>query len=160
MDSIQVRASNMPQTSAHTVINFGDLASGGSLIASKTYDFVVPRGTIVDKATVLLKTQFNTGTSTTLAIGDVTTADAILVATNIKTTSASVIETPIAKRFHTVQASTDGDTNETVYVVRYTLASSGSVPSAGQAIVWFDFRFDPDTAYITKTYGETSITEA
>ena len=159
MDSIQVRASNMPQTSAHTVINFGDLISGGSLIASKTYDIVVPRGTIVDKATVLLKTQFNTGASTTLAIGDVTTADAILVATNIKTTSASVIETPIAKRFHTVQASTDGDTNESVYVVRYTLASSGSVPSAGQMIVWFDFRFDPDTAYVTKTYGETSITE-
>ena len=159
MDSIQVRASNMPQTSAHTVINFGDTISGGSLVASKTYDFVVPRGTIVDKATVLLKTQFNTGTSAALTIGDVTTADAILASTSIKTTSASVIETPIAKRFHTVQASTDGDTNESVYVVRYTIASAGNVPTAGQIIIWFDFRFDPDTAYVSKTYGETSITE-
>ena len=159
MDSIQVRASNMPQTSAHTVINFGDTISGGSLIASKTYDFVVPRGTIVDKATMLIKTSFDTGTSAALTIGDVNTADAILASTNIKGTAA-VHETPIAKRFHTVTASTDGDTNESVYVVRYTIASAGTVPTAGQVVVWFDFRFDPDTAYVTKTYGETSITEA
>lgn len=160
MDSIQVRASNMPQTSAHTVINFSDTISGGSLIASKTYDFVVPRGTIVDKAVVLFKTQFNTGTSASLTIGDVTTGDAILAATNLKTQTAnSLVESPVAKRFHTVQASTDGDTNESVYVVRYTIASAGSVPSTGQMIIWFDFRFDPDTAYVTKTYGETSITE-
>ena len=159
MDSIQVRASNMPQTSAHTVINFGDTISGGSLIASKTYDFVVPRGTIVDKATMLIKTSFDTGNTATLAIGDVNTVDSILAATNIKG-SAAVVETPIAKRFHTVTASTDGDTNESVYVVRYTIASAGNVPTAGQVVVWFDFRFDPDTAYITKTYGETSITEA
>jgi len=159
MDSIQVRASNMPQTSAHTVINFGDTISGGSLVASKTYDLVVPRGTIVDKAVVLLKTSFNTGTSAALTIGDVNTADAILASTNIKGTAA-VHETPIAKRFHTVAASTDGDTNESVYVVRYTIASAGTVPTAGQMIIWFDFRFAPDTAYITKTYGETSVTEA
>ena len=159
MDSIQVRASNMPQTSAHTIVNFGDTISGGSLVASKTYDIIVPRGTIVDKATVLLKTSFDTGTSAALTIGDVNTADAILASTNIKG-SAAVVETPIAKRFHTVTASTDGDTNESVYVVRYTIASGGSTaPSAGQVVIWFDYRFDPDTAYVSKTYGETSITE-
>ena len=159
MDSIQVRASNMAQTSGHTVVNFGDLISGGSLIASKTYDIVVPKGTIVDKAVVLHKTQFNVGTSCSLTIGDVNTADAILASTNLNGT-ASLVESPIAKRFHTVTASTDGDTGESIYVVRYTIASAGTVPSAGQAVIYFNFRFDPNSAYITKTYGETSITEA
>ena len=160
MDSIQVRASNMPQTSGHTIVNFGDLISGGSLIASKTYDIVVPRGCIVDQANVLLKTSFSSGmTSCALTIGDVNTADAILASTDLKG-SAAVHVSPIAKRFHTVTASTDGDTNESVYVVRYTIASGGSTaPSAGQVVIWFDYRFDPDTAYVSKTYGETSMTE-
>ena len=91
MDSIQVRASNMPQTSAHTVINFSDTISGGSLIASKTYDFVV-LGTIVDKAVVLFKTQFNKP-SASLTIGDVT-GDAILAATNLKTQTANSLVGP------------------------------------------------------------------
>ena len=161
MDSIQVRASNMPQTSGHTIVNFGDLISGGSLIASKTYDIVVPRGTIVDKANVLLKTPFSSGmTSCQLTIGDVNTANAIHAVVDLKG-SAAAHESAIANRFHTVTPSTDGDTNEQVYVVRYTIASGGStVPTAGQVIIWFDYRFAPNSAYISKSYGETSVSES
>ena len=155
MDSFKVQAVNMPQTSGHKQIAFGDVASAGTY----TFDWRVPRGAIVDKVVVVRPTAFNSSGACGLTVGDVNTANKFLASLDLKG-SAARSETLIGKQMQPVSAYTGGSTGDNEYIVRATVTVASGTNSAGTMYIWFDYRFDPNSAYVTKTYGETSVTEA
>jgi len=153
MDSFKVQAVNMPQTSSHKKYVFGDISAAGTY----TYDWKVPVGMMVEKVNLVIGTAFDNGGTSTLKVGDMTTADKFLAATNIK--AAARTESAVAKQMLTPAAYTGGASGDTEYIVRATVVTAGSAATAGSMYVWFDYRFDPSSAYVAKTYGETSVTE-
>ena len=157
MDSIEVQAIHMPQTSAHKKIEFGDVNAAGTYY----FDWKVSSGTIVDSVTVLVQTVFNTGGAATIVVGDGTTANLHLASVDIKT-SAAASTTAIANRMKPVAkyekqktyfdtlataANAEEEHSDAKYRVRATVAVAGTVATTGSMWVWFDYRFDPNVKY-------------
>ena len=143
MDSIQTQLHNVPQTSRHTKVLFSDTISSGSLVAAKTFDIELPTNAIIVSTNVYVTTAFNTGTSAEIKFGDTATADKFLAATSIKT--AAITASPAAKSMLNIAADTTGV--ESRYIVRATIDSVGTVPTAGALYWWVDYRFDANTVY-------------
>ena len=154
MDSFKVQAVNMPQTSSHKKYVFGDISAAGTY----TFDWKVPVGTIVEKVNLVIGTAFDNGGTSTCKVGDMGDDDKFLAATNIK--AAARTESAVAKQMQPVSVYTGGASGDNEYIVRATIVTAGSAATAGSMYIFFDYRFDPNSAYVTKTYGETSITEA
>ncbi len=154
MDSYKVQAVNMSQTSSHKKYVFGDISAAGTY----TYDWKVPVGTIVEKVNLVIGTAFDNGGTSTCAVGDIATVNKFLVATNIK--AAARTESAVAKQMLPVAVYTGGASGDNEYIVRATIITAGSAATAGSMYIWFDYRFDPSSAYVSKTYGETGVTEA
>ena len=154
MDSFKVQAVNMPQTSSHKKYVFGDISAAGTY----TYDWKVPVGTIVEKVNLVIGTAFDNGGTSTIKVGDMGDDDKFLAATSIK--SAARTESAVALQMKPVDVYTGGASGDSEYIVRATIVTAGSAATAGSMYVWFDYRFDPNSAYVTKTYGETSVSEA
>ena len=155
MDSYKVQAVNMPQTSGHKYIVAADAATAGTY----NFDWKVPIGTIVEKVTVIRPTAFDAGGNVTMTVGDIATADKFLASTNLKAT-AGVSETAVAKMMKPVAVYTGGASGDDEYIVRAAITVASGTNSAGAMWVYFDYRFDPSSAYVSKTYGETGVTEA
>ena len=154
MDSFKVQAVNMTQTSGHKKYVFGDISAAGTY----TYDWKVPVGTIVEKVNLVIGTAFDNGSASTCKVGDMGDDDKFLAATNIK--AAARTESAVAKQMQSVDVYTGGASGDNEYIVRATITTSGSAATAGSMYIWFDYRFDPSSAYVSKTYGETSVTDA
>lgn len=155
MDSFKVQAVNMPQTTSHKKYVFGDVSTAGTY----TFDWKLPVGAIVEKVNVLNKVVFNQGTSAAIKVGDMADDDKFLVSTNIKTPAART-ESAVAQQMQAITAYTGGASSESEYIVRSTITTVGTAATTGELYIWIDYRFDPSSAYVSKTYGETSVTEA
>ena len=156
MDSFKVQAVNMPQTSSHKKYVFGDISAAGTY----TYDWKVPVGTIIDEVVVVVSTAFDHGGAATVKVGDMGDDDKFLTtaAANIKTAGRKV--SAAATSMKPVSVYTGGASGDSEYIVRATITTAGSAATAGEMHIWFNYRFDPNSAYVTKTYGETSVSEA
>lgn len=156
MDSFKVQAVNMPQTSGHKKYVFGDISAAGTY----TYDWRVPKDTIIDEVIVVVSTAFDHGGAATVKVGDIADDDKFLTtaAANIKTAGRKV--STAATSMKTVTPYTGGATGDNEYIVRATITTAGTAATDGEMHIWFNYRFDPNSAYVTKTYGETSVTEA
>ena len=155
MDSFKVQAVNMTQSTGHKKYVIGDVSTAGTY----TYDWKLPAGAIVEKINVLNKVVFNQGTSAAIKVGDMADDDKFLVSTNIKG-SAARTESAVAQQMQSITPYTGGASAENEYIVRATITTAGSAGSTGELYMWVDYRFDPSSAYVTKTFGETSVTEA
>ena len=155
MDSYKVQAVNMTQSTGHKKYVFGDVATAGDY----TYDWKLPVGAIIEKVNVINKVVFNSGTSAVIVVGDMVTADKYLASTNIKASTGRT-ETAVAKQMQGVDAYEGGASGDKEYIVRSKITVAGSAATTGELYIWLDYRFDPSSAYVSKTYGETGVTEA
>ena len=156
MDSYKVQAVNMTQTSGHKKYVFGDISAASTY----TYDWKVPNGTIIDEVIVVVSTAFDHGGAATIKVGDMGDDDKFMTTSvgNIKSAGRKV--SAAATSMKPVSVYTGGASGDDEYIVRATITTAGAAPGAGEMYVWFNYRFDPSSAYVTKTYGETGVTEA
>lgn len=156
MDSFKVQAVNMPQTSGHVKYVFGDIAAAGTY----TYDWRVPKDALVDEVVVVVSEAFDHGGAATVKVGDIADDDKFLTtaAANIKTAGRKV--STAATSMKAITPFTGGATGDNEYIVRATITTAGANATQGEMHIFFNYRFNPNSAYVTKTYGETSVTEA